>query len=88
MRIKDPCQRTVRKTEIQVQFCLRDYLVHMNTYLLINCFVNTQEKPQKIELRPMLTQGVRTIFIDKLLSFHVYKKVYTILESNCSTVYH
>jgi hypothetical protein len=36
----------------------------------------------------MLTQGIRTTFIDQLPTFHVFIEVLTTLASKSSTVYH
>ena len=48
--------------------------------------VNNQESSQ-IVMNTVLTQGISTISIDQMQTFHVYRKVHSMLASHCSTVY-
>lgn len=49
--------------------------------------VNNQESSQ-IVMHTVPTQRISTILIDQIQTFHVYRKVHSMLASHCSTVYH
>jgi hypothetical protein len=75
------CRSLFKKLEIFL-FLLNIYF-HQWTSSLI-----TQNFFRQIQLYTMLTHGIRTIFIDQLPAFHVFRKVLTLLASKSSTVYH
>jgi hypothetical protein len=56
-------------------------------FALMNFVVNNQEIFQ-IQQYTVFTLGTGTIFIDQLPTFHVIKKVHTVLASKSSTVCH
>jgi hypothetical protein len=57
-------------------------------FSLMNFFINNLELFQINSTKAVLTQRIRTIFIDQLPTFHVLKKVLTMLASKSSIVYH
>jgi hypothetical protein len=54
----------------------------------MNFFVNNQEKFEKIYQYTVLMQGISTIFIDHLPTYHAFRKVRSVLVSEFWTVYH
>jgi hypothetical protein len=54
-------------------------------FSLMNFVVNNQEHLKK-QLNTILTQGIETISIDQLPTFHVLKKVHTFLASKYSSL--
>jgi hypothetical protein len=62
---------------------LRQYI-----YSLMNFLVNNQDNLQKIHQYAVLIQGISTVFIHQLPTYHAFRKVRSILASEFSTVYH
>jgi hypothetical protein len=56
-------------------------------FTLMNFIINNQEHFQT-QKYTVLTQGIGTIFTDQLQTFHVFKKVHSMLASRSSTGYH
>jgi hypothetical protein len=54
----------------------------------MNFVVNNQEHFRLIQLYAELTLEIVMFFIDQLPTFHVFRKVRTILASEFSTTYH
>jgi hypothetical protein len=74
------CRNIFKKLEILPVTC--QYI-----FSLMNFFVNNQENFQ-IHQYTVLIQGINTIFIDQLPTYHAFRKVHSILASEFSIVYH
>jgi hypothetical protein len=73
------CRSLFKKLEI--------LLLLVNIFSLMNFIVLTWNFFRQIQLYTVLTQGIRTVFIDQLPTFHVLSKVFTMLASKYLAVY-
>jgi hypothetical protein len=78
---RTPCRSLFKKLEILP--VPRQYV-----FSLINFFVNNRKIFKQIHQYTVLIQGISTIFIDQLPTYHAFRKVHCILASGFSTIYH
>jgi hypothetical protein len=78
---RTPCRSLFKKLGILPVSC--QYI-----FSLMNFFVNNQENFQTNSSVHSIIQGISTIFIDQLPTYHALRKVHSILASEFSAVYH
>jgi hypothetical protein len=63
-------------------------LVPIQYIVLFMNFTVSNEDNFQIRLYIVLIQGIRTIFIDHVPAFHVFRRMHSVLASKFSAVYH
>jgi hypothetical protein len=78
---RTPCRNLFKKLDILPVPC-------QYTFSLMNFFVNNQENFQTNSSVHSIIQGISTIFVDQLPTYHAFRKVHSILVSEFSIVYY